>query len=249
MLRDVKDAALAMERSDALKVLFAADCYLTKRVQQHAIVVHRILRLEEPRSEEISRYKRILCTTPNINDDSVQGLILSAATQPAIDSILLLVRSKPAPKGKLAEDNLGRSANFIKNLMLRDLKRIKDTRVLQEYKILARCIVRKIVLYSNEVSAANPPSQRLISMIPNLSRHLVTEVELAVEAGFCYPGYNLTKKSIFEIQEQLDMLRKNKNEHIKRKAKQILNAALRRLDLKYIPDVIIESEVLIKNSF
>ena len=205
-----------MSREGLLGVLANA---ASDRLNQRAAEAHRKLKLPEPTIEDIARYRK--SGYPDIE---------LLAVQRYVDS-LLDVRTKPLPTGGLKQPvrDLQEEILFVLKSSINPSGRIKT-----EYDKLALSFSRLIAVYYRHENDHRPKKLegRLNEILPYLARHLLVEVQLCIVELFGQPFRNLSKVSIFDIQNKLDMLQVHSEVVVRENARTIVNAALRRGNLE-----------------
>ncbi len=185
-----------------------------------ATEAHRKLLLPDPTIEEVIRYSK----APTNDYES-----LAAAR--FVESILD-VRERPLPNGPLKANLQNFAYNVLSEMKLHvsfDSKKVE-----KEFLGVAKSISRLIALYYFEdgIQPEQLNDTRLVRMLPHLTRHLLAETELCVEAKFTLPKRNLSKVSVFDIFEKLSELEEHENGVVRDNARTIVYAALSRGNLE-----------------
>ncbi len=172
---------------------------------------HKTLRLPEPTIEEIAGYR-----------GSVSQDIEMLAAQKYVDA-LLNIRTKPLKGGALKANRRLFQEEVLTALEL--AVSIEDKKIKKEYEKLALSFSRLFALYYYDENDKQPSKLggRLEMLIPYLAEHLLAEVELCVEARFTLPSRNLSKVSVFDMQEKLEMLEGHSNARVRELKRSIMS--------------------------
>ena len=181
---------------------------------------HKNLRLPEPTIEDILKYQKAGRNAP----------MESVAAQKYVNS-LLDVRERPLPKSIKQERQ-----DFADDILARMQEAVhieEDKKTKKEFDGVAKSISRLISIYymENEKLLKELDGTRLQTLLSYLAQHLLAEVELCIEARFTVPRKNLSKVSVFDIQEKLEMLQRHEDEVVRDNAKTIVYAALHKGNL------------------
>ena len=187
-----------------------------------AEAVHISLHLPAPNEKDLARYVR--AAHSGMGTD-IAGAIRTAAAQPYVEA-MLEVRTKPLPKKIKSgyEDVAATIENLLTQALFVDGSAAKEFHTGEQ--TVAKSMSRLLALYYEEESVATGLTQRLTALLPYLSLHLQAETALAVDSKFTAAGRNLSKHSIFEIQETLERLQNHPDEIVRSNARSILSAAL-----------------------
>jgi hypothetical protein len=175
---------------------------------------HAGFRIREPTIEEIARYAKC-------ND--VDRAVASRCTETLLSSL----RTKPLKRGIQKQEVAGfQKAVFS---VLESSVRPEAGRVANKFRGVALSISRLIAFYYVDADDKRSLTidERLKAVLPYLAEHLLAETELCLGAKFTSPQINLSKVSVFDIQEKLEMLQAHQDEVVRRNARNILSAALR----------------------
>ena len=181
---------------------------------------HKELRLPEPTVEEIAGYRR-----------SVSPDLEMLAAQRYVDS-LLDIRTKPLMPGQLRKGRRRFQQQVLNAIELS--VHTDDKKVKKEFEKLAMSFSRLFALYYYDEKDRQPSrlEGRLQKLLPYLAKHLLAETELCIEARFSSPFKNLSKISVFDIQQKLEMLEGHDEAVVKENARTIVCAALVRGNLE-----------------
>jgi hypothetical protein len=184
----------------------------TARKAQEA---HARFHIHEPTIEEIARYAK--CSS-----------VESAVTERCVESILAF-RTSPLGMGPQRQE----VAEFQKAILGLLETGPQEGRVACEYGKLAISISRLIARsYADGCGKRSlKVDGRLEAALPHLAAHLLAETGLYLEAKFARPHINLSKVSVFDIQEKLEMLRSHKDAVVRDHARSIIFGVLKRGDL------------------
>ena len=201
-------------RAQFLRFLKATTSDETARKAKEA---HARFSLHPPTIEELASYRRSSDIEAAVADRCVESL--------------LSIRTRPLKCGQLKQERQKFQKEVLSVLLSSAYS--DDKTVAKEYEALCLSISRLIALYYVDAHGRQPHEVegRLALVLPHLAGHLLAETELCLEARFTAPRKNLSKVSVFDIQQKLGMLEAHEDDVVRENARNIVCAALNKGNL------------------
>lgn len=213
------------KRAELLRTIRLAE---TGKYAALAMRAHRELRIHPPLIEEIAFYRK-----QKVKDlETVKLLVV----QKYIDSVLD-VRLQP-----LITANIPYKLQELQKKIEAALIEYGAPQSEEEVKIFNRiafALSRSITMYYVEDNRGIVilEGSRLEKILPYLAQHLMTEIRLCLESGFSEAGYILTKNSVFDVYDAIQMAKAHKDEIVRANAPTIIAHAINRRNLKIVKEI------------